>query len=172
MVIDDCTQRLFGQPLVTNIVRGTFVEAMINLALRDTGWRQCIAWAGWDFEHDSTRLEVRQAASRQPWDKARKISDREIKFDITPRTGHWAVEGFVEDHSTARLANLYLFAHHEGTDASADHREPARWQFYVVPETALPQKPRVFLKAVQDLAKTAVGIADLSARICDIEGQL
>jgi len=101
MVIDDCTQRLFGQPLVTNIVRGTFVEAMINLALRDTGWRQCIAWAGWDFEHDSTRLEVRQAASRQPRDKARKISDREIKFDITPRTGHWAVEGFVEDHSTA-----------------------------------------------------------------------
>jgi len=161
MVTDDCMRTLFGQRLVTNIVRGTFVEAMVNLALR-----------GWDFEHDGARLEVRQAASLQPWDEARKIDDRPIEFDIAPRTGHWAAEGWVKITPPRRLANVYAFAHHPCTNASADHREPGQWKFYIGPETALPRKRRISLKAVQDVAKAEVGISGLRARICEIEDQL
>lgn len=70
-VIAKVTASAFGQPLVTNVLRGHVVEAMVALAL-EPEWRWCSGdYAAWDFERaDGLRMEVRQSAYRQSWVQA------------------------------------------------------------------------------------------------------
>ena len=57
-----------------------------------------------------------------------------------------------------------MFGWHPLTDPTADHRDPAQWQFYVVPETALPQQKSISLAALQRMA-SAVSCEDLGEAV-------
>jgi hypothetical protein len=150
-IVQKASHSAFGKPLVTNILRAMLVEAIVDCALSPS-WKWCSAdYAGWDFEgHDGIRLEVKQSAARQSWTvfngKPSKSS-----FDIAPRTGHWVGADWFP--GAGRNAQIYIFAHHPVEDASADHRDPNQWVFYVVPTEGLPAQKTISLLAVQRLVQ-------------------
>jgi hypothetical protein len=152
---DRIRQRLFGalvgKPLVSNAFRGTLVEAMIAEAL-EPEWRWCAdGWGSFDFEGpNGIGLEVKQSAARQGWhDEASKPCP--ARFDIAERTGFWDERSKWVD-APGRAAAIYIFAHHPVYDATADHRDPLQWDFYVAPATALPAQKSIGLAGVLSLA--------------------
>jgi hypothetical protein len=73
-------------------------------------------------------------------------------FDIAARTGEY-VDGAAWVDGVGRNADIYVFAYHSVSDATADHREPKQWQFYVVLESALPAQKTLALSGVAALSK-------------------
>ena len=140
-VIERVSQAAFGQPLVTNVLRGHVAEAIIAAAL-EPEWRLCSAdYSSWDFERaDGMRLEVKQSATRQSW-AAGPNGRASASFDIAPRTGWW--DGAVWKEQPGRAAHVYVFAHHDVDEDHADHRDPSQWTFYVVPAVELPSTKRI-----------------------------
>jgi len=141
----------FGNPIVPNAFRGTLVEIIVDTALSPNNWRMCSGdWGGWDFEHaDGCRLEVKQSAALQTWAATTKPAPR---FDIRPRTGYY--EGGVKWVARpGRCANIYVCAYHPVVDASADHRDPSQWQFYVVATDRLPRQKTIALSILSLLAE-------------------
>ena len=132
----------FGKPLVTNVQRSMLAEIIVAEAL-EPDWTWCAAdYASCDFRHQAgARLEVKQSAALQTWNASSgRVS--KASFDIAPRTGEY-VDGAAWVDGVGRNADIYVFAYHPVADSTADHREPAQWQFYVVLESALPtQKTR------------------------------
>jgi hypothetical protein len=147
-VVSKAVDAAFGRPLVTNVLRAQLVEAMVALAL-EPGWHWCSAdYAPCDFQRvDGLRLEVKQSAARQSW-----ATDKPSKaiFDVAARTGRNEPHGWVDE--PGRAAQLYIFAHHAIFDDSADHRNPAQWQFYVVPTNALPDVKQIALSTIKTLS--------------------
>jgi len=96
-------------------------------------------WLGHDLQHRRTgaRVEVKQSARRQPWSTTRPSP---LRFDIAPRTGHYADDGITWVPRPGRAADIYIFALHEGWQPAdaVDHRDPAQWRFLVLPASALP----------------------------------
>lgn len=88
-VVDRVSHAAFGRPLVTNVLRGQVVEAIIALAL-EPEWTWCASdYASWDFERaDGRRLEVKQSAARQSW-AAPAHGIVRPSFDIKERTVRW-----------------------------------------------------------------------------------
>jgi hypothetical protein len=162
-IIARAAEAAFGRPLVTNVLRSMLVEAIVEAAL-DKEWKWCAAdYAGWDFVHsDSTKLEVKQSAALQSWAKEGSRPTRST-FDIAPRTGSW-VNGDRWVPGVRRYADIYVLAHHSVSDATADHREPKQWSFYVVPTTALPEGRSISLSRVQGIA-TAVPFGMLGKEV-------
>jgi hypothetical protein len=155
-VIAKVSQAAFGSPLVTNVLRGHVVEAIVALAL-EPEWNWCSAdYSGWDFQRaDGLRLEVKQCAARQSWHvilgtgEASKPS--KPVFDVAARTGYW--EGGAKwIAKVGRLAHLYVFAHHGVFADHTDHRDPSQWQFYVVAARKLPDVKQISLNTIRDLA--------------------
>lgn len=163
--VDDVVQKVslatFGGPLVTNVLRGHLVEAIIALAL-EPDWEWCSGdYASWDFECRSTgtRLEVKQSAAKQSWVLNPEGKPSSPRFDIAARTGRWETDGvFVREHG--RAAQVYIFAHHPVVDGRADHRDPMQWRFYVVAAKNLPTAKSIGLEPVRAIA-TECGVADL-----------
>ena len=159
-VVAKATDATFGKPLVTNVLRAQLVEAMVALVL-EPAWNWCSAdYASCDFERsDGLRLEVKQSAARQSWstDKPSKAI-----FDVAARTGRNEAHGWVEEYG--RAAQLYVFAHHPLFDDTADHRDPAQWQFYVVPTSALPDVKQIALGSIKALTG-AVPISTLAETV-------
>ena len=124
-------RRMYDTPHMQNSLRGQWVEAMIAEIL-GPAWRHTGGdWAAWDFERDDgLRLEVKQSAQ-----------------------GHYPHgKTYLPNASGARLADIYVFAWHEGED----ERETSQWQFYVIRANRLPTGQKTIgLRAVQRLA-TAV----------------
>lgn len=63
------TSRLFGQPILNNVVRGEVVEEMCLMAL-EPAWRHAGGdYGAWDLEHPKTglRIQIKQSAARQSW---------------------------------------------------------------------------------------------------------
>ena len=50
-----------------------------------------------------------------------------------------------------RNAHVYVFAWHGGTGETADQREPANWEFYVVAERDLPDQKSIGLGPLRRL---------------------
>ena len=125
--------RAYTRRVMTNVHRSAYVEAMVFLALRDSGWRRMDPWELWDLERDCDRLEVKQAAAAQAWGGFPPSSPR---FDIAPRSEH--MQGNQLVYKRGRTANIYLFAWHGEDRGIADQRDPTAWEFYVVPEGCLP----------------------------------
>lgn len=147
-VIAKVSQVAFGKPLVTNVLRGHVAEAIIALAL-EPEWNWSSAdYAGWDFERsDGLRLEVKQSAAMQSWSTGKPSK---AIFDVAARTGYWE-SGTRWIAQPGRPAHLYVFAHHSTYGDDADHRDPAQWQFYVVPSHALPDVKKLGLAAISTL---------------------
>jgi hypothetical protein len=148
----------FGKPLVTNVLRGQVVEAMVALAI-EPAWRLCSAdYSSWDFERaDGCRLEVKQSSYLQTWAAPAhgKVSST---FDIAARKGRWEGASWIEE--PGRAAHLYLFAYHDVRDEIADHRDPKQWEFFVAATKALPSTKRISLGGVRAIA-SPVGFGEL-----------
>jgi hypothetical protein len=149
-IIERVSREAFGRPLVTNVLRGHVVEAIIASAL-EPQWIWCSNdYSSWDFERsDGFRLEVKQSAARQTWAPPAHGNIR-TSFDIKKRTGRWEGATFLEE--PGRAAHIYLFAFNPRVDESTDHRDPRQWEFYVVPTIQLPDTQRISLSAVRALA--------------------
>lgn len=141
----------FGRPLITNVMRGQVVEAIVACAL-EPEWRWCAAdYSSWDFDRaDGVRLEIKQSAARQSWATSDKPSAG--SFDIAERKGRW--EGATWIEAPGRAAHIYVFAHHPIADISADHRDPTQWQFYVTRTSELPVTRRLSLAQARQLSST------------------
>jgi hypothetical protein len=148
----------FGRPLVTNVLRGLLVEAIVAGAIEPV-WRWCSEdYASWDFDRaDGLRLEVKQSAARQSWSLPSAPASA-CSFDIRTREGRWEDAVWVAERG--RAAQVYVFAHHPVVDESADHRDPQQWRFHVVSAGRLPSTKRLGLAALVKLA-ASVGVADL-----------
>ncbi len=143
----------YQQRVMNNVHRSEYAEAIVVLALRESGWIRMKPWNGWDCEHESgLRLEVKQSAAAQTWGGGEKR--RFPRFDIAPRKGFWeADENWVPLSEPGRLADIYVFAWQGEEGEKADQRDPARWEFYVIPERDLPAKQKtISLPALRRLA--------------------
>lgn len=145
------SDKAFNRCLVSNIHRGHLVEAMIAIAL-EPEWRWCSQdWYAWDFENEAIcRLEVKQSALRQSWSND-STRPRRPTFDIAARQFRW--EGSTRIDESGRFAQIYVFAFHGVDDATADHREPGQWSFYVVGTDRLPDNKTISLSVVAKLAE-------------------
>ena len=64
--------RTYNRRVMNNVHRSHYVEAIVALVLRDSGWRRMTPWDSWDCEHESlVRLEVKQSAFAQGWGRNR-----------------------------------------------------------------------------------------------------
>ena len=136
-------KRRYDGPIMNNVSRGDYVECMIAAALGSDWrltWMDGWDWAAWDCEHTPSRarLEIKQAAARQTWDRGPALRRRKPVFDIAPRSGFWTRGGEWID-SPGRQADVYVFAWHGHDDNDADHTDPRQWCFFVVAERDLPQ---------------------------------
>lgn len=168
-VVAKVSEAAFGKPLITNVLRGQVVEAIIAMAL-EQDWTWCSAdYASWDFENAAgCRLEVKQSALRQSW-----ATDASVKsvtgFDVAARKGRW--EGAKWIAEPGRAAHLYVLAYHGIADDSADHRDPRQWTFFVIPSTALPPVQRLTLKRAQALTQ-GCSVAELRSAVNGVAAQV
>jgi hypothetical protein len=164
-VVARASEAAFGRPLVTNVLRGQIVEAMIALAI-EPDWKCCSAdYSSWDFERaDGVRLEVKQSSYLQTW-AAPAHGVVKSGFDVAARKGRW--EGAVWVEEPGRAAHLYVLAYHDVRDSSADHRNPEQWEFFVIPTTDLPPVKRLTLGKAKTLTEP-VRIASLRERISTV----
>lgn len=147
-LISRITHRLFGQPILTNVVRGEVVEEMCLMALEPEWQHSGGDYGAWDLENPETglRIQVKQSAARQSWGVA--ISSP--TFSIAQKTGRWEGASWIAEPS--RNADIFVFGWHPLTDERADHRVMGQWQFFVLPEAKLPNQKSIRLSVLQKLA--------------------
>jgi len=158
-------QRLLGTPLIRNSIRGELVEEMVAVAL-EPEWALCGGdWGSCDLGQvdGPLRIQVKQSAARQSWHADASPPPRPT-FSIATKTGRY--EGATWIAEPGRNAEIFIFAWHPVADATADHRDPDQWQFFVVPETALPAQKSISLSALARLVDP-VPFANLSACVTD-----
>ena len=148
--------RLYGQPIIRNVLRGELVEQFVLDALGDD-WLAAGDWEAWDIQSadGQHRIQVKQSAARQSWsDVDCKASN--ARFSIKgsmawTEAGGWAGE-------ISRQATLYILAWHPFVDASADHRDPEQWEFYMISSSQLPEQKSLGLNAMKTLcSRSTVG---------------
>ena len=148
-------------PLISNVWRGDYIECLVSTAL-EPEWSVTSAsgddWAAWDLEHPSgARLEVKNSAARQSWDRSGEELRRRPTFDIKPRQGYWLSSNgeWTKVNAPGRQADVYVFAwHDEIREDVADHRVASQWQFFVVNERTLPPNQKsISLSRLADLVK-------------------
>ena len=81
-------RRRYDMGVMNNVYRADYVEVLVSVTL-GTEWRltwmQEWDWAAWDCQHKSgARLEVKQSAARQSWDREKISKERNPRFDIAP----------------------------------------------------------------------------------------
>ena len=147
VIVERLVERVYAQPLIENVYRGDYMEHMVALALGEE-WKLTPPWVSWDLEHQTSRVrvEVKQSAARQTWTEPSVAKERRRwpRFDITPHPGYY-LNGTADWVETPlqRHADIFVFAWHPERDvATADHRCPEQWRFYVVVERRLPRKQK------------------------------
>ena len=155
--------RPYSKRVMNNVHRSEYVEAIVGLALRDSGWRRMEPWDAWDCEHESgLRLEVKQSAAAQSWWSDGKYSPP--RFDVASRTRYWDYDTGSWVFKEQRHAHIYVFAWHGAQRETADQRDPATWEFYVIPEPVLPEQKSIGLNPIRGLADPQ-GIEGLAAAV-------
>jgi hypothetical protein len=170
-VVERLAKRHFGKPLIRNDLRGEIVEEIVAMAL-EPEWQGCGGdWASCDLVRpaDGKRIQVKQSAAKQTWHKADARSPRPC-FSIKEKTGRWE-EGDRWIEERGRNAEIFIFAWHPVTDSTADHRDPTQWEFFVVPERALPPQTTISLSRVRQLAEP-VGFDTLAAKVGSVTDRL
>ncbi|MDQ2091036.1 hypothetical protein NO357_14115 [Marimonas arenosa] len=127
-----------------NTIRGLWCEFMLAEALgsecRPTGF----AWYPWDLQignsrrgfPDRIRIQVKNRARMQSWNmKSGQLSDSSFNLTWRRRPFYFTRDNpGVPCEDEGFLCDLYVLCHHRGEDpATADHREPPQWDFYVLP---------------------------------------
>ena len=141
--------RAYQAPVMSNMHRTEYVEAIVAVTLAKHGWSRTTPWDSWDFVHETGfRMEVKQSAAAHGWGRTTSPP----RFDIRPRSGYWD-ESRRWRSSPGRPADVYVFAWHEGADEFADQREPMSWQFHVVRERDLPGQKTIGLSVIRRLAQ-------------------
>ena len=135
----------YNRPLMNNVDRGRYVQAMISFALEDA-WHPTSEdwdWAPWDLENAyGSRIEIKHSAALQPWsDNPGAPRPSPPRFDIAHRErGYTKGGGLWPVYKPGRPSDIYLFAWHPETNSNiADHRCSEQWRFYVVPKDMLPE---------------------------------
>ena len=89
--------RRYHRSVMNNVYRADYVECLVASTLGPKWWltwERGWDWAPWDCQHASgTRLEVKQTAARQSWDRETLPRRRAPRFDIAPRTGYSTQDG-------------------------------------------------------------------------------
>jgi hypothetical protein len=154
-IVQRLASDLFDQPVMSNLTRPLYVERLVTHLL---GPRWCFVggeWGGWDVERGDDRIEVKQSAARQTWSErpGRIGKPTPPIFDIKERSGYYADGGTRWVGTRGRPAELYVFAWHPGyaPKESVDHRDPALWQFYILPASALPPTKSITLSKIEKL---------------------
>lgn len=141
-------RNMFDVPIMQNNLRGLWVELMV-CELLGNDWEYAGSdWAAWDLERsDGLRIEVKQSARLQSWG----ASTSSPRFSIAAAKGHYPDgKNYVPNQSGKRLADLYVFAWHDGSD----QRSAVEWQFYVIASDRLPaQQKSIGHKALRKLNK-------------------
>ena len=140
----------FDRPVIENVVRGKYVEAMVA-ELLGIGWRMKPDWDAWDIEHDDgTRLEVRQSAARQTWGMPRAGRKPNPSFSIrAPKQVYLGDQSY---DCGRRPADIYVFGWH-GELEHADQRDAGQWVFFAVKEADLPGQESIGLSGLHRLAQ-------------------
>lgn len=176
--------RRFDAAVMDNVYRGDYAECLVAYALGDgwtLTWTEGWDWAPWDIEHASgVRIEVKQSAARQSWDRTEIAPDRRTnaRFDIAPRSGYWPRNGgdWIQFPEPSRPADIYVFAWHgQRKKGSTDQGDPEQWEFIVVPEFKLPKLQQTIGLTV--LERIAVScrfdhLRDVVAAACPTSDQL
>lgn len=158
----------YERPVMTNIHRSDYVEAIVSVALREHGWRRMTPWDSWDFQHETgCRLEVKQSAARQSWEQ--RTRQTVPRFDTAPRTGYW--DGATWIPEPGRHAHIYLFAWHDDPSTEADQRDPATWVFHVIPEQELPGQKTIGLAGIK-ARSSSCSFAELGEAVSAVQCQL
>lgn len=171
MIRDEILRRLFarlyGSPIVRNDARGELVEEIVAMAL-EPDWNSCGSdWGACDLIRpaDGLRIQVKQSAGRQSWTKI-DVAKSKPCFSIAPKTGRWE-DGDRWIAEPGRNADIFIFGWHPRTNATADHRDPEQWQFYVVAERELPSQKSISLSRIEKLTQ-AVSFGSLAAKVRDV----
>lgn len=130
-------------------------------------WALCAGdWGACDLMQVGGRLriQVKQSAARQSWHADDSPPPRP-RFSIAHKTGRY--EGQTWIAKPGRNAEIFIFGWHDRADDTADHRDPAQWQFYVVAETELPAQASISLATLRRLAQP-VSHEDLAARVEEV----
>lgn len=158
-------ERQYDCALMNNVNRSVYVECLIAEALdAHLPWLDGEHWAAWDLELCGCRIEVKQSAAMQPWQKMNESRSRPA-FDIAARSGYWT-EGGDWIEAAGRQADIYVFAWHpEERLALADHRRADQWRFYVVAARDLPETQKsIGLRSLAALCSD-VGYVDLRTTV-------
>ncbi|WP_106640157.1 hypothetical protein [Allosphingosinicella vermicomposti] len=163
--------RLFGAPILRNSIRGEIIEEIVAMA-REPDWLLCAGdWASCDLRHSSSgfRIQVKQSAARQSWHTG-SCGIPKPRFSIAEKTGRWENgDRWIEERS--RNAEIFVFAWHPLTSASADHRNAHQWEFYVAAEPSLPRQKSISLDGIRRLA-SVVSVEKLRERVEEIASSL
>ena len=137
----------FDRPVMSNYLRGTYVECLVAdlLGVLPAG----TDWAPWDVEFDGARIEVKQSAARQVWHRPQERT-KVPRFDIKARSGYFDAESrWIA--VAGRLADVYIFAWHDGSD----QRNTDEWEFFVIPTDCLPAAQKTIgLSVIRGMAET------------------
>lgn len=163
----------YDQRVINNVNRADYVECLVALTLGPAWWITWARgwdWAPWDCQHSSgARLEVKQAAARQSWDRETHARRRAPSFDIAPRTGYSTQDESRWIDCPGRPADIYVFAWHgERRDEYADQRDANQWLFFAVAEQDLPKKRRRIGLASLKAIVTPCGVDDLRQAVDNV----
>lgn len=160
--------RRYDRPVMNNVHRVEYVEALVALALRDGGWTRKAPWSTWHFENESgVRLKLKHSAAVQSWGDG--VAQDSPRFDIAPGKGYWDDEEGQWVERRGRHADVYVFAWHGGSGEKLDQRDPASWEFYVVAKRDLPEQKSIGLPAIRDLTSRC-RIERLAAAVGETSG--
>lgn len=149
-LIERLAKRLFGSPILTNVVRGEVLEEICAMALEPEWSHVGGDYGSCDLIHEKSklRIQVKQSAARQSWG----VSISQPRFSIAHKTGEWVGPQWIEGRS--RNAEMFIFGWHPCVDGTADHRDVSQWEFYVVAETQLPEQKSISLAGVKTIANS------------------
>jgi len=134
-------EKLYSQRILNNSHRGDFVE-MIVLDALGPEWRHVgLGWNIWDLQRgtgkDRARIQVKQCAARQLWEKRSawpSSSPGAIRRPPTFRRDfpNEALE------SAGWFCELFVVGDHAvGDEALCDQTDPSQWEFMIVPSREL-----------------------------------
>ncbi|WP_420606850.1 hypothetical protein [Novosphingopyxis sp.] len=167
-LLERLLNRLYGQRLVRNVLRGELVEQMILDALGED-WIAGSDYGEWDVEHppSGTRIQVKQSTALQSWSEEGCLAS--VPRYIIKATRAYSYKTRLYEADPRRHANIYIFAWHPLVDVEADHCDPNQWLFYIVKTDLLPNQQSIGLSRLERLCEP-VFISELADAMHQIAG--